>query len=77
MGHRAPDGRTRLRGQGLGGWLLRFAEAQAPDDVESVTLFTGERSTRNIAMYERAGFQQSAEPAPRRAVRLVKRLNRD
>ena len=38
----APD----LAGQGLGRWLLRFAETQAPDEVESITLFTGARSTR-------------------------------
>ena len=68
----APD----LAGQGLGGWLLRFAEAQAPDDVESITLFTGARSTRNIAMYERAGFRRSSEPAPPNAVCLVKVLQR-
>jgi GNAT superfamily N-acetyltransferase len=68
----APD----LAGQGLGGWLLRFAEAQAPDEVESITLFTGARSTRNIAMYERAGFQHSSEPAPPNALRLVKRVDR-
>ena len=68
----APD----LAGQGLGGWLLRFAEAQAPDDVESITLFTGARSARNIAMYEHAGFRRSSEPAPPNAVRLVKRLSR-
>jgi hypothetical protein len=39
-------------------------------------LFTGARSTRNIAMYERAGFQRSSDPAPPNAVRLVKRLER-
>ena len=33
----APD----VAGRGLGGWLLRCAEAQAPADVESFTLFTG------------------------------------
>jgi GNAT superfamily N-acetyltransferase len=64
----APD----LAGQGLGRWLLRFAEAQAPDGVESIVLFTGARSTRNIAMYERAGFQHSPERAPPNAVRLMK-----
>lgn len=68
----APD----LAGHGLGRWLLRFAEAQAPDDVESIILFTGARSTRNIAMYERAGFQRSTDPAPPNAVRLEKRLER-
>lgn len=68
----APD----LAGRGLGGWLLRLAEADAPDDVELITLFTGERSVRNIAMYERAGFQRTGAPAPPGAVRLEKRLHR-
>ena len=35
----APD----LAGRGLGRWLLAFAEAQAPDDVEQLVLFTGAR----------------------------------
>ena len=61
----APD----VAGQGLGGWLLRLAEAHAPEDAESITLFTGARSTRNIAMYERAGFRRSLGPAPPDAVR--------
>jgi GNAT superfamily N-acetyltransferase len=64
----APD----LAGKGLGGWLLRFAEDQAPADVESITLFTGVRSLRNIAMYEGAGFRRTLAPAPPGAVRLVK-----
>jgi GNAT superfamily N-acetyltransferase len=68
----APD----LAGQGLGRWLLRFAESQAPDDVDSITLFTGARSTRNIGIYERAGFRLSSEPSPPNAVRLVKVMQR-
>jgi GNAT superfamily N-acetyltransferase len=64
----APD----LAGQGLGGWLLRYAEADAPDDVETIALFTGARSTRNIAMYERAGFRRTGAPAPPGAVSLLK-----
>ena len=64
----APD----LTGQGLGGWLLRFAEDQGPGDVESITLFTGLRSLRNIAMYEGAGFRRTVASAPPGAVRLVK-----
>ena len=66
----APD----LAGQGLGGWLLRFAEDQAPADVETITLFTGLRSHRNIAMYEAAGFRRNLASAPPGAVRLVKDL---
>jgi ribosomal protein S18 acetylase RimI-like enzyme len=69
----APD----LAGRGLGGWLLRFAEARAPADVESITLFTGSQSARNIAMYERAGFRRTLAPAPPGVVRLVKDLDPD
>ncbi len=64
----APD----LAGRGLGGWLLRLAEAAAPADVESITLYTGAQSTRNIAMYERAGFARALAPAPPGVVRLEK-----
>ncbi len=69
----APD----LAGRGLGGWLLRLAESQAPADIESVTLFTGSRSTRNIAMYERAGFRRTHDLAAPGVVRLVKELDQD
>ena len=64
----APD----LAGRGLGRWLLAFAEAQAPDEVEQLVLFTGARSTRNLAMYERAGYQPASTAAPPGAVGLVK-----
>ena len=69
----APD----RAGRGLGGWLLRLAEAQVPADVESITLFTGSQSARNIAMYERAGFRRTAALAPPSVVRLVKDLDPD
>lgn len=49
----APD----LLGLGLGRWLLAYAEAQAPDSTAAYTLYTGERSVRNITMYERAGYR--------------------
>jgi GNAT superfamily N-acetyltransferase len=65
----APD----LSGRGLGRWLLAWAEAAAPDDVELIALFTGAKSVRNIAMYERAGFRRTDGPAPPGAVGLVKR----
>jgi GNAT superfamily N-acetyltransferase len=64
----APD----LAGRGLGRWLLAFAEAQAPDDVEQLVLFTGARSTRNQTMYERAGYRPAPTPGPPGAVGLVK-----
>jgi len=51
----APD----LAGNGLGGWLLRFAESHAPPGVDALALFTGAKSRRNIAMYERAGYRLS------------------
>jgi ribosomal protein S18 acetylase RimI-like enzyme len=66
----APD----LAGRRLGGWLLRLAEAEAPAGVETFSLFTGSRSTRNIAIYERAGYRRITAPAPASAVRLVKDL---
>jgi tRNA (guanine37-N1)-methyltransferase len=70
----APD----LAGRGLGRWLLRHAEEQAPDDVETIALFTGARSDRNIAMYERAGFRRVPEATvPAGAVGLVKQRRRD
>ena len=48
----APD----RRGEGLGGLLLRHAEERAPREAERLALFTGRRSDRNLAMYERAGY---------------------
>ena len=63
----APD----LGGRGLGRWLLQFAEGQAPADVDTVTLFTGAKSSRNVAIYERAGYRRGG-PAPAGAVGLSK-----
>ena len=63
----APD----CEGRGLGRWLLRYAEHQAPADVATMALFTGARSVRNIAMYERAGYQRGGS-APPGAVGLSK-----
>jgi GNAT superfamily N-acetyltransferase len=68
----APD----LAGRGLGRWLLHFAETQAPDDAESVVLFTGARSVRNLTMYARAGFLRSNGAAPPGAVGLLKPVDR-
>ena len=48
----APD----LAGRGVGSALLDLIERQAPDGVERCVLFTGARSTRNLRMYERAGY---------------------
>ena len=66
----APDHRRT----GLGRRLLAFAEAQAPDGVEAATLFTGERSDRNILLYQKSGYALTGGPAPAGAVRLTKPL---
>ncbi|MEU4449038.1 bifunctional NAD(P)H-dependent oxidoreductase/GNAT family N-acetyltransferase [Actinosynnema sp. NPDC050801] len=62
----APD----LAGRGLGGWLLRFAEDQAPPGVRTLRLHTGARSDRNIARYERWGYRRGTVHAG--AVSLTK-----
>lgn len=49
----APD----LQGRGLGRWLLEFAEAQAPSEATSFTLFTGAASRVNLRMYRTAGYR--------------------
>ena len=64
----APD----LAGRGLGRWLLAYAESAAPDDLASVGLFTGAKSLRNLALYQRAGYRPTYETDG--AVRLVKEL---
>ena len=66
----APDHRRT----GLGRRLLGFAEAQAPDGATVATLFTGERSDRNIALYQKSGYVLTDDPAPAGAVRLSKPL---
>ena len=48
----APD----QAGNGIGSWLLSFAEEHAPAGTTHCTLFTGHHSTRNIALYQRAGY---------------------
>jgi GNAT superfamily N-acetyltransferase len=55
----APD----RQGEGLGRRLLAHAEAAAPDEVDRFALFTGRRSTRNLASYERAGYRRTGEDA--------------
>jgi GNAT superfamily N-acetyltransferase len=58
----APD----VAGRGLGRWLL----------AEAISLFTGKQSLRNIAMYQRAGFELTDDPAPPSAVSLRKPVSR-
>ncbi|WP_230689655.1 bifunctional NAD(P)H-dependent oxidoreductase/GNAT family N-acetyltransferase [Catellatospora paridis] len=48
----APD----QAGNGIGSWLLAYAEQQAPEETAYYELFTGHRSTSNIKRYERAGY---------------------
>ncbi len=65
----APD----QAGNGIGSWLLAVAEQHAPEEATTVALFTGKRSRRNIALYERAGFHLTAAPTtPDDAVLLTK-----
>ncbi|MDG4798207.1 GNAT family N-acetyltransferase [Micromonospora sp. WMMD1082] len=52
----APD----QAGNGIGSWLLAYAEGQAPAETTHCALFTGHRSTRNIRLYQRAGYTLSA-----------------
>lgn len=49
----APD----LAGRGIGRWLLGYAESRAPAGATEFSLFTGARSERNIALYQRAGYE--------------------
>ena len=56
----APD----LAGRGIGSTLLGVIESLAPDSVSGFTLFTGAKSVRNIALYERAGYRLTAAPDP-------------
>ncbi len=60
----APD----VQGRGLGRWLLEFAEAQAPAEATSFSLFTGAASRGNLRMYRRAGYRT----LPRTGVGVVR-----
>ena len=56
------------QGEGLGQRLLRFAEAKAREwAVPELRLYTNARMTRNIAIYEAAGYRETARrPHPLR-----------
>ncbi len=56
----APD----LHGQGLGRFLLQYAESQAPAQVTRYQVFTGEQDTENHEFYARAGYAVGGEQAP-------------
>ncbi|WP_374558416.1 GNAT family N-acetyltransferase [Micromonospora sp. RHAY321] len=65
----APD----QAGNGIGSWLLSYAEERAPEETERYELFTGHRSTRNIKLYERAGYALThADGTPDGSVHLTK-----
>lgn len=67
----APD----VRGQGLGRWLLRAAEAAAAEqDLHRILLFTGAKSLRNIDLYRSEGYQPMPLPCPEGTVSLGKDL---
>jgi len=56
----APD----LQGQGLGRRLLEIAEAAAPPEATSYSLFTGAGSVDNQRMYKKAGYRFRGEAFP-------------
>ncbi|MGW0505018.1 GNAT family N-acetyltransferase [Micromonospora sp. NPDC003241] len=64
----APD----QAGRGIGSWLLAHAESQAPETTTHHALCTGHRSTRNIGVYERAGYTVTEVDAAQGVVHLVK-----
>ena len=66
----APD----YAGHGIGRWLLHFAEHHAPASAQQITLHTGARSSRNIDIYQRAGFVIDDAPVPAGVVHLSKRV---
>ena len=46
------------QGAGIGPRLLAAIEAAAPPDVQVLALFTGPKSLRNVALYERFGYRR-------------------
>ncbi|MFF4129243.1 GNAT family N-acetyltransferase [Microbispora rosea] len=64
----APD----QRGQGLGRWLLRSAEAGVAPECRRIVLFTGAKSRQNIRLYESEGYQPLPLADDEGTVRLIK-----
>jgi NAD(P)H-dependent FMN reductase/GNAT superfamily N-acetyltransferase len=64
-----------LRGQGLGRWLLRTAEAAAQPDCRRILLFTGAKSLRNIDLYHSEGYQSIPLAGPDGTTCLTKDLS--
>ena len=69
----APD----LAGRGLGRRLLAHAESHVPAEARRFALFTGARSARNIAMYQRAGYRLTDAPATSSHIRGAVYLEKD
>lgn len=55
----APD----LASRGLGRWLLKAGEDLAPKGITRYVLFTGEKSERNIHIYQQAGYELCEPPS--------------
>ncbi|MDQ7805319.1 GNAT family N-acetyltransferase [Amycolatopsis sp. A133] len=69
----APD----FAGRGLGRRLLAHAEAHAPAEARRFALFTGARSARNIALYQRAGYRLTDPPTTEGHIRGAVYLERN
>ncbi|KXK60330.1 FMN reductase [Micromonospora rosaria] len=63
-----------LRGQGLGRWLLRTAEAVARPGCHRILLYTGAKSLRNIDLYRSEGYQPMPLAGPGGTTCLAKGL---
>ncbi|MFB9836107.1 GNAT family N-acetyltransferase [Actinoallomurus acaciae] len=61
-----------LRGQGIGRWLLRAAEAAAEPECRRTVLFTGAGSRHNIGLYQSEGYRPASSAGADGTVRLVK-----
>ncbi|MFJ1730880.1 GNAT family N-acetyltransferase [Streptomyces sp. NPDC088254] len=61
-----------LRGQGLGRWLLRTAEAAAEPRCRRIVLHTGVHSRQNIALYQSEGYQSASLTGGDGTARLTK-----
>lgn len=61
-----------LRGQGLGRWLLRAAEAAIEPGCRRIVLFTGAANQRNIDLYRGEGYQAESPGRADGTVRLTK-----
>ncbi|MEV1143579.1 bifunctional NAD(P)H-dependent oxidoreductase/GNAT family N-acetyltransferase [Micromonospora sp. NPDC049799] len=64
-----------LRGQGLGRWLLRTAEAGVQPDCRRVLLFTGAKSLRNIDLYHSEGYRSVPLAGPDGTTCLTKDIS--